>query len=150
MPSIAAEIIVMAEECHEITRLGSAEGPRKKESTLREEFAAMFLNSIRIICLFMIFTGCSPSVQSIKNHNPRPGDESPIRLSGYCRSDSIMRNDLGYVKFVQFVNNDMAIYRAQRDGKDELYCIYPADNEYLKALIKSSGIPYSHYVSAIP
>lgn len=147
LPAIAAGIIVVAEECRLITRLERAEGPRKRG---RPQGGAMFMNSLRFIFLCIISTGCSPSAQPIKNHNPRPGDESPIRLSGYCRSDGIMRSDLGYIKFVQFVNNDMAIYRTQRDGEDALHCAYPTDNEYLKALIKSNGIPYSHYVSVIP
>lgn len=109
------------------------------------------MNSFRLILVCFILMGCSQHENSIGKYRSPYGSSRPIEMSSYCwRSDSFITKGYDYLKLIQFVGNDMAIYKMLYDDGEMLFCAYPVDVESLKSIAESKGIPYSHYDTFIP
>lgn len=72
-------------------------------------------------------------------------------IGRYCWSDGhFAKMDFSRVAFMQFVNDDMVLYRLDAEGGEKLYCAYPVDNAMYKKLARSRGMRFSEYYSVIP
>lgn len=71
-------------------------------------------------------------------------------IRDYCWSGThFSKVDFHKSAFIQFVNDDMVIYRLTSEP-EALYCAYPVDNEAYKQLAASKGIKFAEYRSVIP
>lgn len=112
----------------------------------------MSANNILFIFICIVFLGsCSSSAKVYDRHEPLVKNSSRVMIADYCdKGDGFMKNDNKYLKFVQFVDSSIVIYRMQYPEGEMLFCAHSVDNESLKPILDSRGIPYSHYLIVIP
>ena len=67
----------------------------------------------------------------------------------YCwTADHFAEVDFERAAFIQFVNDDLVIYRLSES--DTLYCAYPVSNDAYKEQARRRGLPFAEYRSVIP
>ncbi len=138
----------MGAECREITRLRNAD-VRDELGLMRKEERVAMCRSRLALCALVFAGGCA-GVPGGTTRVEEPAEELLPAIRDYCWSGAhFAKVDFYKSAFIQFVNDDMVIYRLTSEP-EALYCAYPVDNSAYKQLAASKGIKFAEYRSVIP
>lgn len=149
----AVGCIVMGEGFLETTRQVSASA--RKVVIRKAEFVDMIRNRLAALWCSILLVGCCPVQQKSTDNKIAPIVDGDAFRAGlfldYCWSAKhFVSVDFAKATFIQFVNDDFAMYRLSSGPSEMLYCAYPLNNAELIQKAKELGISYSVYISVLP
>ncbi len=102
-----------------------------------------------LLAAFVSIAGCAQSSYRESANNDLPEESRRLVLADYCWSEKhFLSADYKNTEFVQFVNEDMVIYRLE--GSSDLYCAFPVDGSKILGLVRADNKRFSRHRTVLP